>query len=331
VTGLSAPSAPGPDWRPRAGLATLRARAELLAEIRRFFADRDCLEVETPALSAAASTDPALSSFMLAYSGPAAPADGRLFLHTSPELAMKRLLAAGVGDIYQIARVFRDGEAGRWHNPEFTLLEWYRLGLDHWRLMDEVEALVGGLMPGAPPYARVSYSELFERHLAIDPLAAGHNELERIARAHGITPVGGLDAGGWRDLLFSHVIEPALRPAGGVFVYGFPADQAALARLDPADPRVACRFELYLKGVELANGFYELSDAAEQRRRFDEDLAARQAQGLSQVPADRRFLAALASGLPDCSGVALGVDRLLMLMTGARHIEEVLAFPVSNA
>jgi len=330
VTQSSAP--PGDGWRPRADLKGLRARAALLAEVRRFFGEREVLEVETPVLSAAGATDPALISFSVTYSGPQAPSDGRFYLHTSPELPMKRLLAAGVGDIFQIARVFRNGEMGRWHNPEFTLLEWYRIGFDQWELMDEVEALVRGILPGPRrAFSRSSYSELFLQHLGIDPLTADKAELVRTAQRFGIGAVNGLNRGGWRDLLFTHVIEPKLRDAGGVFVFGFPAEQAALARIDPDDPRIALRFELYVDGVELANGFHELTDPVEQARRFSNDNEVRRAASLGEMPQDTRFLAALHAGMPDCSGVALGVDRLLMLVTGLPRIADVLAFPMDIA
>ena len=305
----------------------LQARADLLARVRRFFADRGVMEVETPLLSANAATDPALASFVVA----AGPGRDPLYLQTSPEFHMKRLLAAGVGDIYQITRGFRDGESGRRHNPEFTLIEWYRLGFDHWSLMDEVAELVDSLLPARIPWSRVSFPGLFVRHVGVDPLEADAGALARVARDHGVAPPAGLDRSGWMDLLFSHVVEPALATAGGVLVHDYPADQAALARLDPQNPRVARRFELYVDGVELANGFHELTDPAVQRLRFEHDNERRQAAGLPAVAPDERLLSALEAGLPDCAGVALGLDRLLMLISGARHIDEVLAFPLARA
>ena len=320
-----------PDWRPSASLKVVRARAETLRQIRAFFAARDMLEVETPLLCAAGATDPALSSFHVAYRGPGAPPGGRLFLQTSPEFSMKRLLAAGSGDIYQIARVFRDGEAGRWHNPEFTMLEWYRVGFDHRQLMEEVAALVAELLPDCPDFRRVTYAELFERYVAVDPLVVDEAALAAAARRHGIDFSGDLQRAGWLDLLFTQVIEPRLVELGGVFVHGFPAAQASLARLDPSDARVAERFELYVRGVELANGFHELTDGTEQELRFVEDNRLRRDRGLPAMPPDHRLVAALDAGMPDCAGVSLGVDRLLMLMTGAQTIEDVLAFPVTRA
>jgi lysyl-tRNA synthetase class 2 len=300
----------------------LRARAAMLAGIRAFFAERGVLEVETPVLSRAAATDPALGSLVVGSDA------GARFLHTSPEFPMKRLLASGSGDIYQIARVFRAAEAGRYHNPEFSLLEWYRLGLDEYRLMDEVEALVRALAaendPG--PAERLDYAEAFRRHAGLDPFAATVAELSTSAADHGITFSGELDRDGWLDLLMSQVVAPCF-PAGRLtFIHGYPASQAALARLRPGDPPSAARFELHWGSLELANGFHELSDADEQAARFARDLEIRQSRGLSEMPVDRRLLAALQSGLPDCAGVALGLDRLLMCLTGCQHIDDVLAF-----
>ncbi len=321
-------------WQPTAARDALAARACLLASIRAFFASAGVMEVETPALSAAAVADPALESLQTCYRGPGASCDGRLFLHTSPEFAMKRLLAAGSGPIYQICKVFRGGERGRLHNPEFTLLEWYRPGLDHHGLMDEVEALVNRVSERPRPVHRLAYGELFETHLRIDPHRYGEQELRLAALSAGIAGAAQLDLRGcdpWLDLLLTHCIEPHLRDRGLVFVYDYPASQAALARVRPGDPPVAERFELYLDGIELANGFHELADAAEQRRRFAQDLVRRRGLALPEVPLDERLLGALEAGLPDCSGVALGVDRLLMALTGARSIDEVLAFPVERA
>ena len=322
------------DWRSAASLAMLRQRAALLAAIREFFAARGVLEVETPVLSATANTDPALESFSTRYHG---PGGGALYLNTSPEFAMKRLLAAGSGDIYQLARVFRDGEAGRYHNPEFTLLEWYRLGLDHHALMDEAAALVATLLPGRGPVQRLSYRAVFREYLGVDDVhQAPVDELRRVAAAVEIHPPPGLDdAGldGWRDLLLSHRIIPQLGGGGRItFLYDYPASQAALARLrDEGEYRVAERFELFLDGVELANGFHELTDADEQARRFKNDNRLRRARGLPELPVDRRLLAALEAGLPACSGVALGLDRLLMVGAGAECLDEVLTFPVARA
>lgn len=319
-----------PGWQPAAPLENLRQRARILQRIRVFFDGGGVMEVETPALSVAAVTDPHLESFATRYTGPGYGAGLPLYLHTSPEFPMKRLLAAGSGPIYQLCKVFRQGEAGRRHNPEFTLLEWYRPGFDHHALMDEVAALAAPLLGLEGEAERLSYREAFLRHLALDPLSASLPELRECAAAHGIS---GFDAESerdvWLDLLLTHCIEPELGREGLCFLYDYPASQAALARLNPDDQRVAERFELYYRGVELANGFHELADAGEQRRRFEAELRARGEQGMEQVPLDECLLAALQQ-LPDCSGVALGVDRLVMLALGAGSIEEVMAFTIDN-
>lgn len=325
------------DWQPGADLATLRLRAELLARIRAFFAARDVLEVETPLLSTAAITDPNLASFATMYSGPGPRYGQTLYLHTSPEFPMKRLLAAGSGCIYQIARVFRDGEAGRRHNPEFTLLEWYRIGFDHHRLMSEVAELATVLLSDRLSLAEpewLSYRQAFERHLDLNPHQATVAELTTCAERHGVPipsemPASDMDP--WLDLLLTQRIEPHLGQGRLCFLYDYPASQAALARLRPGDPPVGERFELYLYGIELANGFHELGDAVEQRWRFEAENVARQAHGLPVMPVDERLLAALEAGLPDCAGVALGVDRLVMLAAGKNSLAEILAFPFERA
>jgi len=327
---------PHPDWRPTASFDTLRLRAELLTRIRSFFAGRNVLEVDTPALSRTASTDPALQSFTTVYNGPGSAADTAYYLHTSPEFPMKRLLAAGSGSIYQLCKVFRDGECGARHNPEFTLLEWYRTGFDHLDLMDEVERLLTAVLAGIAPLDSVhhwTYRELFLQYAEIDPFTASPEQLKtRLESGYEITPVGlsedDLDC--WLDLVMTHIIEPQLG-AGLVFVRDYPASQAALARLRPGTPPVAARFEAYLNGVELANGFYELADAAEQRARFANDLERRRYNSLEPVSMDERLLSALESGLPDCAGVALGVDRLVMIASGANSLHDVIAFPFDSA
>lgn len=250
---------------------------------------------------------------------------------------MKRLLAAGSGCIYQIARVFRDGEAGRRHNPEFTLLEWYRVGFDHQRLMNEVAELVTTLLAGRLALAepeRLRYGALFQRHLNLNPHQASVAELRACAVQHGVPIPPGMPADEtdpWLDLLLTHCIEPQLGLGRLTFVYDYPVSQAALARLRPGAPPVGERFELYINGIELANGFHELGDAAEQRRRFEQENQARQTQGLPIMPLDERLLAALTAGLPDCAGVALGFDRLVMLAAGKASIREVMAFGIENA
>ncbi len=324
-------------WRPSADLSVLRLRAELLAQIRAFFAARGVLEVETPALSAAAITDPHLASFNTCYSGPGSQHGRPLYLHTSPEFAMKRLLAAGSGCIYQIARVFRDGEAGSRHNPEFTLLEWYRVGFDHHRLMDEVAELVGMLLAGRLALAepeRLSYRQIFQHHLNLDPHRATVADLAACAETRNVSIPTGMpldDPDPWLDLLLTHCVEPRLGSGRLTFVHDYPASQAALARLRPDDPPVGERFELYINGIELANGFHELGDTVEQRHRFAQENAARRAAGLPVMPVDEHLLAALEFGLPDCAGVALGFDRLVMLATRKTSLAEVLAFPLDRA
>ncbi len=331
------PQVAQPDWRPAADWATLRLRAEWLTQVRAFFAARGVLEVETPALSAAALPDPHLHSFSVRYCGPGWPAGQTLYLHTSPEFAMKRLLAAGSGCIYQLARVFRDGEAGRRHNPEFSLLEWYRVGFDHHALMAEVAELVTMLLKGRLSLEipeHWTYRDLFQHHLDLNPHQATVAQLRACAQCHGVSippqmPADGVDP--WLDLLLTHCIEPTLGQGRLTFLYDYPASQAALARLRPTLPPVGARFELYLHGVELANGFHELCDAVEQRRRFTAENTARQTLGLPVLPVDEHLLAALAAGLPECAGVALGFDRLLMLGTGKATIQEVMAFPIDRA
>lgn len=328
------PQDPAP-WQPSATLDTLRRRARMLERIRAFFAQRGVLEVDTAILLSAAVTDPALASFSTRYTGPSAPQGRTLYLHTSPEFAMKRLLAAGSGSIYQVCKVFRDGENGRWHNPEFTMLEWYRVGFDHRALMDEVALLVSDALAGLlalPPAEYLSYREAFQRHLALDPHTTDCARLRACAQAHGIDAVGLAedDIDGWRDLLLTHLIQPHLGRKGLSFVYDYPGSQAALARVRPGEPPLAERFEVFLRGLELANGFHELTDAAEQRRRFDADVHHRRRRGQPVAPPDRRFLAALEQGLPPCAGVAVGLDRLLAAGMGATALEETLAFPLES-
>jgi len=303
---------------------TLRVRAEMLARARRFFAERGVLEVETPALSPAAPSDPALDS----VAAEVASVGGTHYLHTSPEFAMKRLLADGVGDVYQICRVFRDGEIGRWHQPEFTLVEWYRLGFDDEALMDEVEAFVRAVSGGEParwPARRVTYRDAFLDALGVDPLTRPRDVEQRLA-ARGIDVPPGLDDDALLDLAFVAAVAPAWPRDAWTFVYDYPASQAALARIKPGDPAVAARFELFAGTVELANAFAELTDAAEQRRRFEADQAERRRRGLPVRPIDEAFLDALERGLPECAGVALGFDRLVAVALGLSSVAETVSF-----
>jgi lysyl-tRNA synthetase class 2 len=318
-------------WQPSASLATLRLRAQLLESARRFFAARGVLEVDVPALVHHTVTAANIHSAQVTL--PGWPA--MLYLHTSPEYLMKRLLAAGSGDIYQVGHVFRGAEQSRQHNAEFTLIEWYRCGLSMLQLIEEVELLARTLLelPHEMPSERLRYAEAFERELGCDPLSATDSKLQRLALAHGLEErlIEGCSRDELLDWLMGSTIGPRLGAHGLCFVHHYPASQAALARLDSSDPRCALRFELYYRGVELANGFEELADPAEQRRRFELDQAERR-RGGAPVPAiDEALLAALESGLPPVSGVALGFDRLLMLRIGARDLNAVLPFTLERA
>ncbi len=316
------------EWRPSATDAALRARASLNRLIRDFFAQRNVLEVETPILSGAANNDPNIASIE------ARPGDGSTrWLRTSPEFAMKRLLATGIGDCYELGRVMRAGESGRQHNHEFTLLEWYRVGWDHHRLMDETAELVQRALASVRKRANVretSYRQLFLDYLGIDPLLAEEQTLRAPLVVYGIDPKG-LTRDDWLDLLMTHLIQPSFENNRLMLVYDYPASQCALARIRPDDPPVAERFELFLGPLEIANGFHELGDAAEQRTRFLRERSVRAGRGTHCPPHDERLLAALAHGLPDCAGVALGVDRLLMAMLGSSDIGDVIAFPSAIA
>jgi lysyl-tRNA synthetase class 2 len=254
-----------------------------------------------------------------------------MYLQTSPEYAMKRLLAMGSGSIYQISKAFRQGEVGRLHNPEFTMLEWYRLGFDHHALMNDVDTLLQRTLKTAPA-ERVSYADVFMKHLGINPHYASAAELEQIAKQQSIHLTGTLpDRDAWLDLLWTHCLEPVVGQVRPIFLYDFPSSQASLAKIRPTNPPVASRFEVYFKGLELANGFHELQDAAEQAARFEKDQAFRKQHGFPDKAIDPRFLAALQSGLPDCAGVALGVDRLVMLALGCERISECVSFAFERA
>jgi lysyl-tRNA synthetase class 2 len=324
------------EWRPSATRARLAERARLLIATRDFFEGGGLLEVETPMLVNAAVTDRHLVSV------PATVGERAMFLHTSPEYAMKRLLAAGSGDIWQLCRVARGDERSRLHNPEFTLLEWYRCGWRMDALVDEVAALLDLWMTKAGraprPLIRRRYRDAFHEHFGLDPFTATLPALAALARAAGLvtapTPSRADDTA-LRDELLDYLVGARLGPALGhgqwLALTHYPASQAALARLDPDDASVALRFEIYADGIELANGFEELGDASEQAARFAADNLARRATGLPESAADPRLLAALAAGLPPCSGVAVGFDRCVMIATGATHIDEIIAFPSEHA
>jgi lysyl-tRNA synthetase class 2 len=320
-------------WRPTATYPALQLRARFNRLVREFFHARGVLEVETPVLSVAGNTEPNIASFSLRFSGRTDGAPATRWLRTSPEFALKRLLAAGIGDCYELGRVFRDGEAGSRHNPEFTLLEWYRVGWDHLRLLEETIELVQAalaLVGRTARVERVSFRDLYWQQLQVDPFQA---DLDTLAQALGdvrIDPTG-LGRDDWLDLLMTHRLQPAFAPDRLLAVYDWPASQAALARIRAGDPPVAERFELYLGPLELANGYHELCDASEQRARFERDVAVRAQRGLPAVPIDEALLAALAHGMPACAGVAVGVDRLLMALLDTDRIAEVLAFDFAHA
>lgn len=318
-----------PQWRPNASPGLLAARADLMARTRAFFARKAVQEVQTPILGLAGTSDPQIESLHTYLSDRPDP----LYLHTSPESAMKRLLAAGSGDIYQLCKVFRNGEIGRWHEPEFTLLEWYRLDFDDHALMDEVTELLTALLParmvGVPE--RLSYREAVMRHAGVDIDRASMTELKGAARAAGIDCRSEMDRDALLDLVMSLVVGPRLGHGRAAYVSDYPASQAALARLKPGHPPVAARFELYLAGLEIANGFHELTSPSEQRLRFERDLEIRRQRGLPVPPLDERLLGALAAGIPDCAGVALGFDRLVAVALGADSLAPAMPFRLDDA
>lgn len=309
------------DWRPTADINALRARASLYQHIRTFFSARNVLEVETPILARHGVTDLHIQCIEV-------PGYGHL--QSSPEYHMKRLLAAGHGAIFQISRVFRDGEQGARHNPEFSLLEWYRPGFSLPELITETVALLQQLL-GISACTHYRFRQLFIDHLQIDPISASAEQLAQLASRFESLPV--LDKPALVDWLMATQIEPALPQQQLSVVTDFPVWAAALARLrhDNDGVEVAERFEIYAHGLELANGYHELTDAASQQLRFEQDQARRHEQHRPEMEIDQRFIAALQSGLPDCSGVAIGLDRLLMLITSAQHIDQVIAFTRDRA
>jgi lysyl-tRNA synthetase class 2 len=320
------------DWQPTASLDMLKTRARLFSKLRDFFADKDIFEVQTPILSQAGNTEPSIETFVTAQQNNSQPS----FLNTSPEFSMKRLLASGSGSIYQITPAFRQEEQGKRHNPEFTLLEWYRIDFDHHALMGEVNALLRFVADDFLKLDRsqfYSYQDAMIKFADVDPFKASIEELEAATRKGGVDVVGMDDASrdDWLDLLMSHVVEKNLPLNCPVFIYDYPASQAALAKIRKGSPDVSERFELYINGMELANGFHELSDADEQAERFQKEQTQRKKQGQQGIPADYHLINALKHGLPECAGVAIGLDRLLMVLTGAEHINEVLTFPFDRA
>jgi lysyl-tRNA synthetase class 2 len=307
-------------------LTALRQRAQLLAKIRDFFNQHGVLEVETPLLSHSSITDPNLHSFMTQY-GMSRKQSDILYLQTSPEFAMKRLLALGCGSIYQICKAFRNNEYGHQHNPEFTILEWYQVGFDHHKLMNEMDEFLHFILDSAPA-EKLSYHQVFEKYLKLNPHTSSINELQKCALKNGLNNISELDRDGWLNILLTHFIEPYLGNNRPTFIYDFPASQAALAMISQSSPGVAERFEVYINGIEIANGFHELTDAKEQRQRFLTDLQKRRELNLPEIPIDENFLIALDGNFPNCAGVAVGVDRLLMLLMGTKSIRDVISFPI---
>jgi len=323
-------------WQATLTWKNAQKRAQILQQIRQFFSDRTVLEVETPALSLGTVTDVHLDAFSSRYnflSDSDVEQPATLYLQTSPEFHMKRLLASGYGSIFQIAKAFRHEEAGRFHNPEFTMLEWYRLGFDHIELMNEVAELLQAVLSCTQP-SQVTYQQLFLEVVNIDPLIATREQLLTVITNHNKLSdwlIAEQDNDILLQFIFSEVIEPTVGNDAPCFVYHFPRSQASLAKICPEDDRVAQRFECYYQGIELANGFNELTNSESQLQRFQKDNTKRAKLGLSKKPIDKNFISALSHGLPQCSGVALGIDRLIMLALKAKHIDEVISFPIECA
>ncbi|MDH2997765.1 elongation factor P--(R)-beta-lysine ligase [Pasteurellaceae bacterium LFhippo2] len=318
------------EWRPSITIQNLLKRAKMMAEIRRFFTERGVLEVETPAMSEFSVTDVHLSTFNTQFLSPFESKAKTLHLITSPEYHMKRLLAYGSGPIFQICRVFRNEEAGKRHNPEFTMLEWYRPHFDMYRLINEVDDLLQQMLD-CEPAESFSYQFVFQTYVGLDPLSATQEQLVAKSREHGFPCEDDENRDTLLQFLFSEIVEANIGKERPTAVYHFPASQASLAQLSTEDHRVAERFEFYYKGLELANGFHELSDAKEQICRFEQDNQQRVEMGLPEQQLDYRFIEALRAGIPNCSGVALGVDRLLMIALKADRIDDVMAFGVERA
>ena len=291
----------------------LKTYAAILANIRRFFSERNITEVSTPILSPSSTPDPTILSLQTTISGKP------FYLQTSPEFYMKRLLCAGSDCIYQICKAFRDEESGRYHNPEFTMLEWYRVGFNHHDLMDEMDEFLKSIL-NTLSAERISYQNIFLKHLEFNPHTVTNETLINCAQRNNININANYDKDTWLNLLLSHLIEPKLGLDKPAFIFDYPTSQAALAKIRQDDPPVSERFEVYINGIELANGFHELTDATEQAARFHAENATRKKMGLAKIPIDEDLIAALKMGLPPCAGVALGVDRLMMLMLHEQKI-----------
>jgi len=319
-------------WQPSAIIEHLKDRAFIINRIRQFFMEKKVLEVETPTLSHATVTDVHLHTFKTDFIGPGYGNGKTVYLMTSPEFHMKRLLSAGSGSIYQICKSYRNEESGRYHNPEFSMLEWYRVGFDHHMLMAEVDEFLQTTL-GITRTEKMTYQNAFKQYLGVCPLEATLDELRNVAYRLGFDEIVKHERN--RDtllqLLFSMEIEKNIGQECPMFIYDFPASQAALAKISVDNPKVAERFEVYYQGVELANGFHELDNAQEQRARFEQENKMRVQMGLNEQPIDEHLLHALDFGLPPCSGVALGIDRLIMLALERKHIQDVLSFDFSRA
>ena len=325
------------DWKPSASMSALKERAGLYKNIRSYFYRENVMEVETPMLSDAATPDVYIDSFQCDFKPIGGDCSQPRYLHTSPEFAMKRLLAAGSGDIYSMGRVFRNGEVSNRHSPEFTLLEWYRLGIDEHKLMDDITCLLNYINPSIT-VARYSYKHIFQELVGINPHTISFDNLKILAEKKIDPQLKILERNDYLDLLFSKVIETALsaevsNSLSGVFIYDYPAGMSALAKInsDKDGYEVAARFELFLNGIEIANGYHELIDSHELLNRFKAEQHKREHRKFPIYPLDHRLLDALKHGIPDCAGVALGIDRLLMLMLKTNEISDVLAFDFKSA
>lgn len=326
------------NWRPTASIDCIIKRNQILAQIREYFNSHQVLEVETPTLSTSTITDLHLEAMRTLHTNPLSVEKTHLFLQTSPEYYMKRLLCEGFPSIFQLTKCFRDDEVGRYHNPEFTMLEWYRLGFSMEELIDDVDNIFR-LVLDTPLCERVAYRDLFQKYADFDAIEATDATIVSVCQRFGFENFISKNFSGSlstveRDtllqLLFCEIIEPKIGNDRPIAVTHFPASQASLAKINNHNPLISQRFEFYYKGIELANGFEELTDVKEQRTRFNSDNESRALQGLEHKQVDEKFLKALEFGLPDCSGVALGIDRLLMLALGKKHISEVLTFDFAS-
>jgi len=321
------------DWQPSCSLELLTLRAECLQAIRSFFYEQGVLEVETPILGHFSGTDPYIDCFQTHD----ASLKTDFYLQSSPEFAMKRLLASGSGSIYQMTKAFRQNESGRFHNPEFSILEWYRVGFNLEQLMADVEVLLERILPQAllqKPTEKIKYCDVFKHYTGLNALDFDIECYKQCAEKYNLSDahtICGKNHAAWLEFLFDGLVQPSLGLTEVCMVYNYPACLPSLARRDEANPLIVSRVEVFIKGIEVGNGFFELTDADEQNQRFEQDLLQRQQNNSTMLKKDRYFLSALESGLPSCAGIALGLDRLLMLISEASHIKDVLAFPIETA